>query len=214
MIRKILNFILNIIFPIECFGCGESDVLFCEGCINKFGNAKPANVDDRLLAGMNFDHSSPVVKLLEFMKYKFNQDCAKIMAQILYLRLKDELIVMREKGFILTFTPLHKKRLHWRGFNHAELICRELSKLCEISVIPCFIKIKNTKTQVGLHRAERLKNLENAFKISEEYQKTKPQKIIIFDDVYSTGSTLKECAKTLPMDTQIRLLVLFVNLTK
>ena len=90
-----------------------------------------------------------------------------------------------------------QKKLKIRGYNQSEELAKELSKILQIPVISDnLIKIKSTKPQMELSKVEREKNLENAFAIKnpEEFS---GKKIFLVDDVYTTGSTMEECAKIL-----------------
>ncbi len=92
--------------------------------------------------------------------------------------------------------PIHRDKLQKRGYNQAELIATELGRYLGIPVDGKYLRrIKRTRAQKELNRSERKKNLENAFKISSNVVEYK--KIVLVDDIYTTGSTLDECAKVL-----------------
>lgn len=95
--------------------------------------------------------------------------------------------------YSLVPVPLTKKRFLERGFNQAEVLAKAISQETKQKISLCLVKIKETKDQVGLNYEERLKNLEGAFALKEK----PPQKVILVDDIKTTGSTLKECAKVL-----------------
>ena len=97
--------------------------------------------------------------------------------------------------------PMSKARLRKKGFNHSLLLAKDLSKLSNIIFLKdALIKIKDTKTQVGLNYDERKRNLKNSFILKEKYKNTlKNKNILIVDDVFTTGSTINECAKALKL---------------
>ena len=98
---------------------------------------------------------------------------------------------------VLIPVPLDKKKLKSRGYNQSEELAKELSEVLQIPMISDnLIKIKNTKPQMELKKEEREKNLGKAFKIKNS-QTLLGKKIFLVDDVYTTGSTMDECAKTL-----------------
>lgn len=112
---------------------------------------------------------------------------------------------------ILVPIPLTKKRLKWRGFNQAEELAKELSlflpgrlaKLKEAGRnIPLandiLLKIKETLPQVELSGKEREENIKGAF-ICKNPDKARGKKILLVDDVFTTGSTMEECARVLKM---------------
>ncbi|MEW6335230.1 MAG: ComF family protein [Thermodesulfobacteriota bacterium] len=93
--------------------------------------------------------------------------------------------------------PLHKKRLRERGFNQAVLLARTIAKRFDL---PCdVITLRRevyTKPQVGLGHPERAVNVQGAFAVRKP-ERTAGQRILLVDDVYTTGSTLAECASAL-----------------
>lgn len=93
--------------------------------------------------------------------------------------------------------PLHKKRLKQRGFNQAVLLARSLSKRFAIPLD--FTSLKRdlfTPPQVGLGREERSANVRGAFSVSHP-ERIAGRRILLVDDVYTTGSTLSECSRVL-----------------
>lgn len=92
--------------------------------------------------------------------------------------------------------PLHKKKLRKRGYNQAEVLAKALSDYMKIPVDANVIKrVKNTKPQKELNDSDRVKNLESAFKMN--INSVKYNKVILVDDIYTTGSTIDECAALL-----------------
>ena len=102
-------------------------------------------------------------------------------------------IVQREgfEGTCLIPVPLHRSRERERGFNQAELIARELDLPVDIRAIR---RRKKTPTQTGLSRSERARNLAAAFELRGDVEDLK---VILVDDVFTTGATMNELAKVL-----------------
>ena len=103
---------------------------------------------------------------------------------------------------VLIPVPLDKKKLRARGYNQSEELAKELSKVLKIpAVSDVLIKIKSTPAQMELKKEERKKNLLNAFSIKKCGTSDVPhflgKKVFLVDDVYTTGSTMAECAKVL-----------------
>ena len=91
--------------------------------------------------------------------------------------------------------PLSKSALRERGFNQSLLMAKVISKNLRISVhMDMLLKIKDTLPQVGLNAKERRKNLRGAFKASGKINKLR---LLLLDDVMTTGATARECSKTL-----------------
>ena len=113
---------------------------------------------------------------------------------------------------ILVPVPLSKKRVNERGYNQAELIAKPLAEFIGIEYRDDILKrCKNTRHQAGLRNYERMTNVKGAFSASD-YASGK--KIIIFDDIYTTGSTIEECAKTLKSVSAGKIIGLTFSITK
>jgi competence protein ComFC len=97
------------------------------------------------------------------------------------------------KDFYLTPVPLRKRKLLTRGFNQAEVLVKTISRNLGVKIFLGLEKIKETEDQVGLSFEERLTNLKNAFQVKA----IPPKKIILVDDIKTTGATLRECARVL-----------------
>lgn len=97
------------------------------------------------------------------------------------------------KDYSLSFVPITKKRLIERGFNQSEILAQELAKNLNLKIFSGLVKIKETEDQAKIDFEKRLNNLKNVFKITH----LPPKKIILVDDVKTTGITLKECASVL-----------------
>jgi len=105
---------------------------------------------------------------------------------------------LRHKEFIecshITYVPLSTKRLKERRYNQSQLLAYELSKYLKIPVKDLLEKIIDTEPMAKLTREERLKNLAHAFRVKEQ---VKFQRVILVDDVYTTGSTVSLCCHEL-----------------
>ena len=96
----------------------------------------------------------------------------------------------------LTFVPMTKKAQRTRGYNQGELIVNSLSKIVNVPIFYGVEKVKNTVRQAKLGRTDRLKNLENSFKVIDK-KSIKDKSITIIDDVTTTGATIETLAKAL-----------------
>lgn len=98
---------------------------------------------------------------------------------------------------LICSVPIHKSKLWKKGFNQSALLATEISKSLNVDFYSdLLIKTKNTKGQHELSQKERKKNLKNSFKVNEKY-KINGYRILLVDDVITTGSTLNECSKML-----------------
>lgn len=93
--------------------------------------------------------------------------------------------------------PLEKKRLKSRGYNQAEVLAKELSQILEIPlIVDNLVKTRKTLPQAKLSAKERGENVKNAFSVKNPAEII-GKKIFLIDDVYTTGSTMEECATVL-----------------
>ena len=101
------------------------------------------------------------------------------------------------KQGILVPVPLHRARFKERGFNQSEEIAKELSVKLNLAFYNnVLIKIKPTAAQVGLSSEQRKKNIKGTF-VCEKFRRIERKKILLVDDVYTTGATMEECAEIL-----------------
>lgn len=164
---------------------------------------------DGLYFALPYKEKSLTRKLIHQFKYKpYLKDLAKTLASILaehfFISGKNTNEIWENS--ILVPVPLDKKKIKERGYNQSKELAKELSKIIKIPVLNDFlIKTKHTESQAGLGKAEREKNLQGAFAIKNGGMSDIPQfldkKIFLVDDVYTTGSTMQECARVLQQPT-------------
>lgn len=106
------------------------------------------------------------------------------------------MIDMRSVDIIIP-VPLHTKRFHERGFNQSELLSHELSHYFGVPTVTGILqRVRETLPQFELPPKERFKNVKGSFAIgNKDYIKDK--KIVLVDDIYTTGSTISECTRVL-----------------
>jgi len=96
--------------------------------------------------------------------------------------------------------PLHEARQHKRGFNQSEFfakLIRDQLNEKDMEVIPLLERIKNSSSQTRLDRKQRISNVRNSFQMNNRVKLPKQKRIVIVDDVFTTGSTVNECARVL-----------------
>ena len=134
-------------------------------------------------------------KMVFSLKYYDNTYISKNIADIMSEKLLFDGICA---DYIL-FVPLHKKRLKKRGFNQAEKIARYLGENTGIEVTDCVERIKNTKRLYKLDRGKREKEIKNGFKIKSDSENIIGKRIILIDDIFTTGTTTNEISKILKL---------------
>ncbi len=91
--------------------------------------------------------------------------------------------------------PLSRKKQFKRGYNQSELIAKIIAKKSKIPYRKnILIKQKHNITQSNLNRKQRFENVKNVFKVTNDL---KNKKILLIDDIYTTGATVNECARVL-----------------
>lgn len=111
---------------------------------------------------------------------------------------------------IILPVPISKKRYKQRGYNQTELIVREIRKRTDIELVTnCLYKEKNNVPQSTLNKEDRIENVKNAY-IIKNSKIIKDKRVIIFDDIYTTGSTVNECSKLLKQNNVKEILVMTI----
>ncbi|MCX6812414.1 MAG: ComF family protein [Candidatus Berkelbacteria bacterium] len=207
------NFVLDLIFPKICSGCGKFGEIVCADCQNqikiiqtptcpKCGKITPSGQfcksckDESLLTGLLISadyRRGPVKEMIHHLKYSGQRELALPLAKLLVSRLK----ISKLRGQIVVVpVPLHIHRQRLRGFNQSELLARAVCTKLNLAGANALKRIKFKKTQVESKGKERRENLIGAFKcVDGEIIKNKT--IVLVDDVSTTGATLEECAKVL-----------------
>lgn len=181
-------------------GCSKLNTLLCNKCY-----ATLEFVQFKIDTKQKFENLNSIAcccyyeeiakNLVHQLKYNGVINIGKVIAGVIYYNSN------LPKYDLITFVPMHKKKIKLRGFNQTEIIAKELGKLVNVPVAKLLIKTKNTKSQMSLgKKSNRLKNILNSIKINPKVNilDTKKYKsILIIDDVFTSGTTLNYCAKIL-----------------
>jgi ComF family protein len=134
--------------------------------------------------------------LILLFKYRHFGILGKNLARFAYEVLAEEEDLWWDVDAIIP-VPLHPKRKKERGFNQARVIAKELARIKGVELVErCLVKIKNIVPQTSLEAEQRKKNVRGAFRVKGE-ERLKGKIVLLVDDVYTTGSTLKECSRVL-----------------
>ena len=203
-----MRFFLNTLFPARCIVCGEvfyySDQnVVCEYCIHSINQEdleyrhscgkKNRNCQGCLTKRIFKDirvfkrADKSILKMISAYKFRSIKALSKVLAEII----KDDIRYYCETEGIdlVTYVPVHKKVLKERGYNHLYLILKEIFPELYISEI--VKKIRNTSFQAELSALEREENLKDAFRI-EDLDTVRDKRVLVFDDILTTGSTLRQ----------------------
>ena len=221
---RVKEFLLNLLFPLYCINCQREKNYLCQDCFSLIDIStsqhcpfcSPAKIvldgktcyscrKSKKLTGLFCAASYQnliIKKLISQFKYEpCIKELAKPLASLIiqHFQLLDypPPFFRDRSDFVLIPVPLHKKRLKWRGFNQAEEISHQLSLFFKMSLISdVLLKTKQTLPQVELSGKERTDNVKSAF-VCQNKNLIKEKKILLVDDVFTTGSTMEECARVL-----------------
>ena len=212
--------ILDFLFPKTCVGCGFWGTYLCENCLNTL----PVQNDQicpmcglRNLNGFTharcrrpwgmegltsiFRYHGVVRKLVSSLKYRFMADTLKTLINLLVSY--EPFQILGSEEWLVIAVPLYRQRELWRGFNQAELIGKALSDYTGWSYKAKLLeRTRATQPQISLEKKKRLENVKKAFRVKnvtdgsdEVVLRNKP--VLLIDDVWTTGATIRTCAKEL-----------------
>ncbi len=202
---------MEAIFPYKC-SCGKWGKPLCEACfaaihdtkselcpfckrLSDFGRVcsscrHKSNLTGVMVVG---PHDGVLKSSIWRLKYGPLKAIAEPLAEIVVTKYGE---FLREKRFVVTFAPASKYRLNLRGYNQAEELATIVAGQSGLQVQSSMTRPKDVLHQVGLTRKERLENVVGTIIYSGPSELVS-KKIIVIDDVYTTGATLEECAKVL-----------------
>lgn len=188
--------IINILFPKFCVNCNKEGAYLCQDCFSLIPILK--HQPEPLLFCSASYNNFIVRKLINQFKYEpFIKGLAKPLASLIIAHLLSLEKFPDLRDFILVPVPLHKKKLKQRGFNQAEEIGKEVAGFLNLPLINnALIKIKRTPSQVGLEKEKRKQNVKGVF-LCQKPKLVKNKKILLIDDVCTTGATFAECQQCL-----------------
>ena len=191
--------ILDLIFPPACGICGkEINTYLCQKCeeqINKITCVGKDNYENKYFSSHMYLFKYDGIIRSKIISYKFDDN------PYLY-KTFCEIFVKNKKvcGFLQNYdiiipVPMHNKKKALRGYNQSELIAKELAKKAEIEIFTDVLKkVKNNKVQSSLNKEDRKNNVKDVYKLINK-EKIYNKKVLIFDDIYTTGATIEACKK-------------------
>ncbi|OGE28313.1 hypothetical protein A2867_04860 [Candidatus Daviesbacteria bacterium RIFCSPHIGHO2_01_FULL_40_11] len=213
-----MNLILDFLFPKRCVGCKKLDTYFCQDCISNIlqtdlvcprceklavgGQTHPIckrryGLDGLWSLGI---YQGSLREAIKQLKYGRVRGLTEALVDILieyWVKYQpfvlDQIKKDQGAGWAIIPIPLHWWRGNDRGFNQSSLIGQILSKKLGLDYCDGLKRIRYTKSQVKLKGQQRKQNIFNAFAISPNIPISKSPNILLIDDVWTTGSTLREC---------------------
>lgn len=203
--------ILNLIYPPTCGICGKLNEKFlCKKCekileseavfgVDKYEKMKIENMSkDKKYFNEHlyiFLYQGIIRRII--LKYKFQEESYLYKTFVNFLLKNENFFKKIEKYDTIVPVPISKKRLKSRGYNQSELIAKEISYNSNLTLeTECLYKVRNIVEQSKLNKEERLKNIQGVYELVSK-EKLYKKKILLIDDIFTTGSTVNECAKVL-----------------
>lgn len=187
---------LDWVFPPRCVGCGALDTLWCDRCQARL-EAVPIKLSRHALppltsSAATSDHMGSLRAAIHALKYEH--------ARSLAIPLGDRLAACyRLLGWTVDMivpVPLHTTREREREYNQSQLIGERMAQALSLPCFPTALtRRRATPSQVGLTRAQRQQNMADAFRADPAL--TAGQRILLIDDVQTTGATFQASARAL-----------------
>jgi len=152
-------------------------------------------------------YSTELAKIIQQLKFQGRRNLAGLLGPLLTAAFFESW--NREDFDLVVPVPLHPRRQRERGFNQSELLAQFLSHNIAVFHSPALIRARATLPQVGLTDAERKENVRNAFRCSLP-QRVSGKRVLLVDDVMTTGATVASAAQALLNGGALRVSVLTV----
>ncbi|MDP2703691.1 MAG: phosphoribosyltransferase family protein [bacterium] len=225
-VKKIGKGVANVLFPAFCASCGKEGAYICKNCelflgevplicpvcnVSSFGGTRHVYCESSRyglegLASM-WEYEGIVKHLLGQVKYVGITHVVEELVRRAFANMaKDQqrfasfLSFLFEENTVVTYVPIFLRREKRRGFNQAQLIARAVGKVADKKVLSLLRKTRNTESQTDLDKEQRLQNVKDAFVMNVKGQMSNvkiPERVVLVDDIWTTGATMKECCKEL-----------------
>lgn len=211
--QRLLDKFKDYLFPVHCLGCDTEGEWLCAECLKTIdikgifrcpicncitftgqccGRCLHHSKLFSAIAITDYGEDMLIGKLIKAIKYAGAYEVVVAIEKLIESFLKINSNYFSQIQTIVP-VPLHPRRCAERGFNQAELIAKVLANKLNKPLINGLTRVRYTPRQVGLSREQRQSNLKEAFTIQESVVGP----VLLVDDVYTTGSTMQECAKVL-----------------
>lgn len=212
--------ILDIVFPKVCSGCGREGSYICDACQRKIilpeqicpmcckpslegwthTRCKKRSGMERLIVGLPY--RGMVQQCLKKVKYKCAWEIISFLYGVCKVNCGDKVSrdLPGQADIVITSVPMWPAKERTRGFNQAEivadLVCESLPGVAR--KVELLKRVRETAPMFGLKKKERRENVEGAFKVAcQQVGSLMGKRAILVDDVWTTGATMRECAKIL-----------------
>ena len=237
--RRLLDSLLNLVYPEECFLCSAAvarhqDCGICPSCWDRSLALKivPPRCASCGLPLQNFEDAQDHLCgdcIMQMPPYAgarsfgyYTAELAKIIQELKFHGRKNLVKLLaplltaaffeswdRQDFDLVVPVPLHAKRRRERGYNQSELLARALERQIAVPFKPVLVRVRPTLPQVGLTHSERTENVRKAFRCVRSEQISR-KRVLLIDDVMTTGATVASAARALLDGGALRVSVLTV----
>lgn len=203
-----MNPILKLLFPPKCMLCGtplREDEEICGDCRQKvLLNTAPPRVEkgaffDKAAAGLWYEND--VRNAIHGLKYREKQNYARPLARVMTYAYQHKI---GEECDLIAFVPTNPSTLRSRGYDQAQLLAESLSSMLDIPWVDALEKTRETAPMHGLKPDERRANVLGAYRVCCDQDLLAGKRVLLVDDILTTGSTLSECARMLKAAGAVR----------
>lgn len=198
IIKYLIESVLNVIYCSNetCLICNEyidSEESICNVCKGKIEYCSDIfKLNNKIDCFSAAYYASCIKEMIRRLKYKSDFAVGEFLGEILVNAIWKNKIEFD----LITYVPLSKKAFKRRGFNQSEFLANYISKCVNKPLQQLLIKKMDTKDQIGLDGNSRWNNMQNCFEVLKNYN-LQNKKIILIDDVITTGATAFHCAEVL-----------------
>jgi len=214
-VRDVLKPVLELVYPTYCGGCGGQGDVLCKACLSSFrpvdgiascpvcGRWTGSDLEcgacatnppkfERGCFGYLFE--GPLREAIHAFKFRGRKDVGRALVGTL----EERIAPMSADFDVIVPLPVTEKRLRSRGFNQSFIVSEEISRITGKPIdYRTLRKTRETQDQYTLPREERKRNVVRAFSIEGGKEALRGRRVLLVDDLYTTGNTAREASKTL-----------------
>lgn len=196
-----MNAILKLLFPPKCMLCGmplRDNEEICGDCRQKvLLNTAPPRMEkgaffEKAAAGLWYE--THVRNAVHGLKYREKQNYARPLARVMTYAYQHKI---GEECDLIAFVPTNPSTLRKRGYDQAQLLAEALSEMLDIPWVQALEKTRETQPMHGLKPDARRANVLGAYRVCCQADLLLGKRVLLVDDILTTGSTLSECARML-----------------
>ncbi|HEY9694869.1 MAG TPA: ComF family protein [Oculatellaceae cyanobacterium] len=201
-LTQTLNNFLNLFLQSKCPLCQRAtEAEFCQYCQRQLLSCKLTNSSYLWQGEVPVFawgvYGGAIKRAIAALKYEHLPQLAQPLGYWLGEAWLKSPISQTTKKLIVVPIPLHSSKLKQRGYNQAELLAQSFCQFTGLAWQDGLERVRSTEAQFGLSQLQRQQNLAEAFRLSKKLQVQSSNAVLLLDDIYTTGATVKSAAKTL-----------------